>query len=126
MTTVSYTYTPLDPFFYTTSFSPRGINNAGQIVGIFSNDDGNHYHGFLYSGGTYTSINDPSSVLGNTFGLGINNNGLAVGYSVDINGQISGFLYGGGTYTPLAPLDTAGYTIPLAINDTGEVGRLCT
>src|SRR5438445_424812 len=38
----------------------EGINAAGQIVGYYadSNDD---YHGFLYNGGIYTTLDDPQA-----------------------------------------------------------------
>jgi len=33
------------------------INNRGQVVGDYNNSSGGH--GFLYSGGKYTTIDDP-------------------------------------------------------------------
>jgi len=33
------------------------INGSSQIVGYYQNASG--VHGFLYSGGTYTTLNDP-------------------------------------------------------------------
>jgi probable HAF family extracellular repeat protein len=39
-----------------------GINDAGQIVGSYQNAMG--WHAFLYSGGTYTSLDDPSATSG--------------------------------------------------------------
>src|SRR5256884_7445278 len=35
-----------------------GINAAGQIVGQYT-DASNQVHGFLYSNGTYTTLDDP-------------------------------------------------------------------
>ncbi len=35
-----------------------GINDAGQIVG-FSYDSGDTAYGFIYSGGIYTTLDDP-------------------------------------------------------------------
>src|SRR5256885_955043 len=43
-----------------------GINDAGQIVGTYY-DASNNPHGFLYSGGGYTTLDDP---LGATRGAG--------------------------------------------------------
>jgi probable HAF family extracellular repeat protein len=40
-----------------------GINNAGQIVGSYTASNGNEY-GFLYNGGTYTTIDDPLATNG--------------------------------------------------------------
>src|ERR1700730_2858830 len=74
-----------------------GINNAGQIVGSYTSDKGNG-SGFR-SGGTYTTINDPSATKG-TAATAINDARQIVGsYS---NGSGShGFLYSGGIYTTL-------------------------
>src|SRR5262249_33583611 len=71
----------------------QGINVAGQIVGYYFDSAGRH--GFLYSGGTYTTIDDPSATQGTT-ATGINNNGQIVGNYPDPTGQ-HGFLL------PLAP-----------------------
>jgi len=70
--------------------SANGINSAGQIVGQYL--DSNLYdHGFLYSGGTYTTIDDPLATNG-TVATGINNSGQIVGYYTDSNGTRHGFL----------------------------------
>ena len=54
--------------------------------------DSNLYdHGFLYSGGTYTTIDDPLATNG-TVATGINNSGQIVGYYTDSNGTRHGFL----------------------------------
>src|SRR5262249_38909232 len=54
----------------------------GQIVGEYT--DSNGVHGFLYSDGVYTTIDDP---LGNyTVAFGINNKGQIVGYYNDSSG----------------------------------------
>jgi uncharacterized membrane protein len=56
----SNVYTTLiDPLADQSGFSGTfayGINNVGDIVGYYSNSAGNH--GFLLSGGIYTSLND--------------------------------------------------------------------
>ena len=66
----------------------EGINAAGQIVGYYadSNDD---YHGFLYNGGIYTTIDDPGAF--DTTAFGINKNGHVVGGRFDKFGD-HGFL----------------------------------
>jgi probable HAF family extracellular repeat protein len=53
-----------------------GINNAGQIVGNFS-AGGIVDEAFLYSGGTYTILEDPLGIY--TYIAGINNAGEIVG-----------------------------------------------
>jgi probable HAF family extracellular repeat protein len=68
-----YNYTTLDDAFqvgFTTG--AMGINDAGQIVGGYTNAGGGH--GFLYSGGTYTPIDDPLATKG-TGAAGINSVG---------------------------------------------------
>jgi probable HAF family extracellular repeat protein len=66
-----------------------GINDKGQIVGYYF-DNRHNEHGFLYSGGVYTTIDDP---LGSgTYATGINDEGQIVGYYIVGNGVEHGFL----------------------------------
>ena len=53
-----------------------------QIVGYYSGS-GTAIHGFLLSGGTYTTLDDPLGV-GSTYATGINNAGQIVGYFIDV------------------------------------------
>ena len=54
----AYTYTTIDDPSAANGTSAGGINDLGQIIGSY--DDGsNHAHGFLYSGGIYTTIDIP-------------------------------------------------------------------
>src|SRR5262249_47463264 len=57
-------------------------------------------HGFLFSGGIYTTIDDPLGTHG-TMATGINNTGQIVGTYVDSASRQHGFLYSGGFYTTL-------------------------
>ena len=62
----------------TASTSAQGINGLGQIVGFYTTPSPS-IHGFLYTAGDYTTIDDP---LGNTLGNfanGINAVGQLVG-----------------------------------------------
>jgi hypothetical protein len=74
-----------------------GFNDPTQTPGQIN-------HGFLYSGGVYTAINDPSATV-NTFAQGINNKDQIVGFYQNYppsGGVINhGFLYSGGQYIPL-------------------------
>ncbi|MGO9110714.1 MAG: PEP-CTERM sorting domain-containing protein [Thermoguttaceae bacterium] len=86
----------------------QGINNNGLVVGFYVGADGND-HGLTFSAssavnhvGTGTAIADPTipqipAEPGATFVfsqiLGINDNGLAVGYYGDSTGSQHGFLY---------------------------------
>src|SRR5262245_33789574 len=60
-----------------------GINDAGQIVGRFTDSTG-YSHGFLYDGGTFTTIDPPGSQ--DTDARGINNLGQIVGGFSDSTG----------------------------------------
>jgi hypothetical protein len=54
-----YTFTTFDdPSAQTGATSAIGINDSGQIVGGYLGTD-NVAHGFLLSGGTYTTLTDP-------------------------------------------------------------------
>jgi probable HAF family extracellular repeat protein len=80
------TYTYLnDPLSTTNVTVATGINDLGQIVGYYYGnatgnyyDGNNQYHGFLYSNGKYTTLDDPLS-NGNTFAWGINDLGQIAG-----------------------------------------------
>ena len=62
----TYRYTALDDplavsgFSFTTAY---GINSSGQIVGSYRDVVSGATHGFLYSGGTYTTLDVPSATL---------------------------------------------------------------
>jgi len=49
-----------------------GVNDTDQIVGRFQNATG--FHGFLLSGGTYTTLDDP--LAGTMVGQGTQVNGI--------------------------------------------------
>jgi len=68
----------------------EGINDAGQIVGYYL-DSSQVAHGFLYSGSTYTTIDDPLGTKG-TVAQGINDAGQIVGYYIDSGGNTHGFI----------------------------------
>jgi probable HAF family extracellular repeat protein len=109
------------------------INNAGQIVGYFENSAG--FHGFLYSGGNYTTLDDPlatgisTTASGIPFvappltvAVGINSTGAIAGYYEDRTGFTRGFIYSDGGYHSLNdPLATITGTFDGGINDAGKV-----
>jgi probable HAF family extracellular repeat protein len=86
----------------------QGINDQGQIVGYYY-DSGGNQHGFLYSGGTYTTLDDPLAT-GTTLPYSINDPDQIVGFYSGIGTfPLHGFLYSGGTFTTLNdPLGTNG------------------
>jgi probable HAF family extracellular repeat protein len=100
--------------------TPQGINDAGQIVGWYSDVTGTH--GFLLSGGTYITLNDPLALNGaNTQAYGINDSGQIVGTYVDSNALPRSFLYSGGTYTTIDGPVVNSFPIARGINDAGQI-----
>jgi len=98
-----------------------GINYLGQIVGYYVDPGAAHrVHGFLYSKGVFSAIDDPAAVSA-TQALGINSNGQVVGSYVDANGQIHGFLESNNVYTTLDLLPTTPETLPTGISDSGQI-----
>jgi len=96
----AYSYANIDyPFgFYTNA---QAINDIGQIAGFFYYEDGGFAHGFLYSGGTYTTIDDPLAVGSTTAPVDINASGQIIGRYSDSSYVTNGFLYSGGIYTTI-------------------------
>jgi uncharacterized membrane protein len=83
---MAYAYTTLvDPLAPYSTYA-TGINDAGQIVGYTD------AHGFLDSGGTYTTLDDPSAAIVGTFATGINASGQIVGYYDDSSDVYHSFL----------------------------------
>ena len=100
-----------------TSTVPHGINDRGEVVGVFEDAAGRD-HGFLRRHGRFTSFEVPGASF--TEPIAINNRGQIVGIYGDGDGAIHGFLRSDGTYTTFdAP--GASITIPLGINDRGHV-----
>ena len=93
-----------------------GINDAGQIVGDFG------AHGFLYSGGIFTTIDVPGA--GVTQAFDINSAGQIVGTFSDSTGT-HGFLYSGGIFTtidvPVAGTANGSATKAFGINNAGQI-----
>ena len=136
-TTLNYPGGPLPTF-------AEGINNKGDVVGWYAGNvagynnptPGQIDHGFLYSGGVYTAINDPSATV-STLAQGINNKDQIVGfYESETIGAPTyhGFLYSGGQYITLddpssnlnkigssgSAASTSG-TVAMGINDKGNI-----
>ena len=126
----TYTYTTLNDALGTNGTFPFDINDVGQIVGVFQ-DSNNIQHGFLYSNGTYTTLNDPSAATPNgvgglgTYANSINGSGQIVGLYADGTGVNHGFLYSGGTNGTYSTLDdpsaSGAGTVTFGINDSGQI-----
>src|SRR5258706_2071028 len=67
----SFTFITADPPGSTSS-SVIGINNSGQIVGSYQNASGTHNYLRSADGLTFTSIDAPEALPGQTFLTGIN------------------------------------------------------
>ncbi len=107
------------PASLNTDFSAAfDINDLNQVVGTWETQS-DHEQGYLLSGGTYTTIDDPGF---DTELYGINNHGEIVGvnYLVGPNPPVLGFSYQGGVFTPIT---VAGFSnlAPAGINDSGEI-----
>src|SRR5258708_32097957 len=85
-----------DPSASTGTTQAFGVNDTDQIVGSYSNASGSH--GFLESGGMYTTLDDPLATKGTT-AQGINATGQIVGVYNTHNGT-HGLLLTAATSTP--------------------------
>jgi probable HAF family extracellular repeat protein len=112
------TYTGLNDPFSAVFTSAQGINDVGQVVGHYL--AAGLYHGFLYSGGTYTTLDAPGATQ--TQAYGINNVGLGQIVGAYSDGSVNhGFTYDGSTYTTLDdPFGTNGTQL-LGINNLGQI-----
>lgn len=83
------TLTTLD-FPGSTSFTQAlGLNNEGQVVGVY--EVGAATHGFVYKNGNFHSVDYPNGV-GTTTINGINDLGQIVGFFVGSGGNTNGFI----------------------------------
>ena len=93
---------------------PSASTTRARSSGGYS-DATNHEHGFLYSGGTFTTL----ALSADTLAYGINDAGQIVGDYFD--GSAShGFLYSGGTFTTLDDPSGTG-TSAHGINAAGQI-----
>jgi probable HAF family extracellular repeat protein len=113
----TYNYTTLDePLSVGFTTVATGINFTGQIVGYYHNNGGTH--GFLLSGGTYTTLDDPLGA--DTVASGINSLGQIVGHYSNASGN-HGFLLTVGQYVTLDDPLATGSTNAHGINDAGQI-----
>lgn len=66
-----------------------GINDNGDIAGWYYTDGGSITHGFIYSGGSFRTVDVPGAV--STVLTRIKNNLQITGDFVDTAGEIHGF-----------------------------------
>jgi len=77
-----------DPLAGNNGTAATGVNDSGQVVGYYF-DASNQAHGFLYSGGAYTTIDIGAH---GTFVTGINDSGQMVGYFQDFFNHYHSFV----------------------------------
>jgi uncharacterized membrane protein len=107
---------------------PFGVNEAGQIVGVYRDASG-FSHGFLREpDGTYTTLDYPGAIFTNA--AGINARGEIVGRWTDANGTNHAYVRARhGLYTsfdpgpPCVPGNLP--TVAHGINDVGEIAGRC-
>lgn len=116
----NYTFVNIDyPDAYLTI--PEAVNDHGAVVGYYLDTQYGNYHGFLYSGGTYTTIDDPA---GTTFPEGINNAGVITG-AVEVSvTETHGFIYSNGVFTSFDYPGTNGVTSGRGINNSNEIAGI--
>jgi probable HAF family extracellular repeat protein len=117
-----YIFTTLDPpgSVQTQFLNATGINASGQIVGQYD-DAGGTRHGFLLSGGSFTTLDAPGSHF--TIAYGINASGQIVGLYYDNIPAVDthhAFLLSGGSYTTLTPPGSTS-TGATGINASGQI-----
>jgi hypothetical protein len=117
-------FTPIQvPFAGADSTLPQGINNSGEVVGIWEEDNNTVYQSFALNGGVYSTLGYPGAA--ETQAISNNNKGDITGYYSDSAGAYHGFLLSGGTYTSIDVPGAVG-TFAYGINDAGNiVGVYC-
>ena len=113
----SYTFVNIDyPDAYLTI--PEAVNDHGAVVGYYLDTQYGSYHGFLYSGGTYTTIDDPA---GTTYPEGINNAGVITGVYEEGQTESHGFTYANGVFTSFDYPGAEGLTAGEGINNSNVI-----
>jgi YVTN family beta-propeller protein/probable HAF family extracellular repeat protein len=99
----------------------QGINNSGQMVGVYVDTQGVD-HGFSLTGGVFTTIDFAGATL--TSATAINNVGQIAGYYTDRVGETHGFVLTNGSFASITDPDfscsTCG-TFIFSITDTGVI-----
>jgi len=110
------------PFSGAVDTYASGINNSGDVVGIWV-DSGGVNHGFLLKAGVYVSFDYPGSI--NTEADSLNNVGDIVGSYEDPQGNWHGYTDSGGNFSSI-DVPGAQFTDAIGINDSGDVvGDYC-
>jgi hypothetical protein len=103
------------------STTADGIDNAGEVVGLYANADLS-VHAFSYSHGAYSTLNLnlPSDVASHLIGLEISPNGQVIGGNYSPTGTTQhGFVLNGGSYAAVDQPGAANTAI-VGVNDNGQ------
>lgn len=111
------TYTRIDPSGVNRYSGAYGINDSGEIVGSYENNN-NLSVGFLDSNGTFTSISAPNP-NDNLVLYGISDNGYMVGAISGYN-LFQSFIDENGAFTTIS-VPGATQTVVRGVNDSGDV-----
>jgi hypothetical protein len=115
-------------FTYSTISDPAGTStwcqgvSNGTVFGHYLDSSGNG-NGFIYSGGTFTKLDDPYAY--GQFGTqpaGISGSTIVGTYQDIRTGTVRGFIDNGGSFTPLDDPSAAGTTIITGISGNNMVG----
>ncbi len=108
------------PYLNGFAVAPYGINSLGTMVGVNNSSViGLRADGFILpSGGTYQTVDYPGAIY--TALSGINDAGVAVGYSFTSAGLYSSFLYSQGQFTTIA-YPGSNQTMAGGINASGVI-----
>jgi hypothetical protein len=94
-----------------------GINDRGDMVGVYQLAGALNFHGFLRQNGSFIPIDDPNAQFG-TMAIGINESGVIVG-SFD---NAKGFVYSNGTYRTLDAPQLPGEPHQTQLNGINNLG----
>ena len=101
------------------TYEPVDLNNRGEIVGFYNDDEGNTTTGFLRTRtGRFNSIEVTDSLV--TGPLRINDRRQVVGIYLDEGGKVHGFLWDRGEYSTI-DVPGAAATIVAGINNRGQM-----
>jgi probable HAF family extracellular repeat protein len=101
-----------------TQITANGINDHGQVVGQFVDQNGGA-HGFVWEADSFSLVDYPGMSAVNLYK--INNLGQFVGSANDPNGTVHGFFFDRGTLSARLTYPGAGATYAFGINDRGEI-----